>query len=170
VTFRMLNFNIRPVAADDKDWVGKFIAERWGGDFVIAHEVIYYPRKLAGFVAEQEAEKVGLVTYHLVEHSCEIVTIDSTRSNQGVGTALIEAVRTMAQKAGCTRLWLVTTNDNIHALRFYQKRGFELVAVHRNAVTRSRRQKPSIPLNGENGIPIRDEIELELQSACRKKI
>jgi len=159
----MLNFNIRPVAADDKDWVDKFIAERWGDNFVVAHNVIYYPRELAGFVAEQDGKKVGLATYHLAGHSCEIVTIDSTYPNHGLGTALIEAVKTVAQKARCTRLWLVTTNDNLHALRFYQKRGFELVAIHRNAVTRSRRQKPSIPLNGENGIPIRDEIELELQ-------
>jgi len=167
VIFRMLNFNIRPVAADDKGWVDEFIAERWGGNFVVAHDVIYYPCELAGFVAEREGEKVGLVTYHLAEHSCEIVTIDSTRSNHGLGTALIEAVKTIAQNSGCTRLWLVTTNDNLHALRFYQKRGFELVAVHRNAVTRSRELKPGIPLIGADGIPIRDEIELELQFTKR---
>jgi len=159
----MLNFNIRPVAADDKDWVDKFIAERWGDNFVVGHDDIYYPRELAGFVAEQNGKKVGLATYHLAGHSCEIVTIDSTRPNQGLGSALIEVVKTVAQKAGCTRLWLVTTNDNLHALRFYQKRGFELVAVHRNAVARSRELKPVIPVLGNDGIPIRDEIELELQ-------
>jgi hypothetical protein len=63
---------------------------------------------------------------------------------------------------GCTRLWLITTNDNLHALRFYQKRGFMLVAVHRNAVEQSRKLKPEIPLYGKDGIPIRDEIELEM--------
>ena len=59
-------------------------------------------------------------------------------------------------------MWLITTNDNLNALRFYQKRGFELVAVHRHAVDESRKIKPEIPLVGENGIPIRDELGLEL--------
>jgi GNAT superfamily N-acetyltransferase len=75
---------------------------------------------------------------------------------------LIDAVRQEAQRAGCKRLWLITTNDNLTALRFYQRRGFVLVAVHRNAVELSRKLKPQIPLIGEHGIPIRDEIELEM--------
>jgi len=129
----MTKFFVRPVLPDEKGWINEFIAERWGDNFVVAHDVIYYPCELAGFVAEQDGEKIGLITYHLAGHNCEIVTIDGTRPNHGVGTALIEAVKTVAQKAGWTRLWLVTTNDNLHALRFYQKRGFELVAVRRNA-------------------------------------
>jgi RimJ/RimL family protein N-acetyltransferase len=79
-----------------------------------------------------------------------------------VGTALIEAVTEAAREAGCRRLWLITTNDNLHALRFYQRRGFRLAALHRDGITESRRQKPSIPLIGLDGIPIRDEIELEM--------
>jgi ribosomal protein S18 acetylase RimI-like enzyme len=80
----------------------------------------------------------------------------------GVGTALLDAVKNAAGWAGCKRLWLVTTNDNTHALRFYQKRGFHIAAVHRNALLRSRELKPEIPLAGMDGIPIRDEIELEI--------
>jgi hypothetical protein len=62
--------------------------------------------------------------------------------------------------ANCTRF--ATTNDNLNALRFYQKRGFVLVSVHRNAVIKSRQLKPEIPLTGNDGIPLRDEIELEM--------
>jgi ribosomal protein S18 acetylase RimI-like enzyme len=72
-------------------------------------------------------------------------------------------VREVATAAGCRRLWLITTNDNLDALRFYQRRGFELVAVHRDFREVARRLKPSIPLEGNFGIPIRDEIELELR-------
>jgi len=62
----------------------------------------------------------------------------------------------------CPRLWLVTTNDNVDALRFYQRRGFCLVCVHRGAVDHSRAHlKPEIPLAGNNRIPLRDELELE---------
>ncbi|MBK9123270.1 MAG: GNAT family N-acetyltransferase, partial [Chloroflexi bacterium] len=63
---------------------------------------------------------------------------------------------------GIHRLWLITTNDNLDALRFYQKRGWHLVAVHRDALNESRRLKPQIPIIGMDGIPLRDEIELEM--------
>lgn len=117
---------------------------------------------LPGFVALYQSEKVGLVTYNIVDIGCEIVTINSIHPSSGVGTALIEAVRDIAIKSGCKRLWLITTNDNMNALRFYQKRGFILVAVHRNALEQSRKLKPEIPLIGEHGIPLSDEIELEM--------
>ena len=158
----MSNFNIRPVDADDKDWIKQFIIGRWGAELVVAHGVVFYPHDLPGYVALQGEERVGLVTYHIEEGSCEIVTLDSIQPSIGVGTALIEGVKKVARQSGCRRLWLITTNDNLNALRFYQKRGFVLVAVHRNALEISRKLKPEIPLIGADGIPLRDEIELEM--------
>ena len=158
----MSNFYIRPLNSDDRDWVLQFITEHWGADMVIAHGVIYYPHDLPGFVAVQEGKRVGLVTYRIKGDSCEIVSLDSIRPSIGIGTALIEAVKEVARQSGCSRLWLITTNDNLNALRFYQKRGFVLVTVHRNALEISRKLKPEIPLIGADGIPLRDEIELEM--------
>ena len=80
----------------------------------------------------------------------------------GVGSALIDAVKKVAASAGCRRLWLITTNDNTAALRFWQKRGFWLAAVYPNAIAESRLLKLEIPLTGNDNIPIRDEIELEM--------
>jgi acetyltransferase (GNAT) family protein len=107
-------------------------------------------------------KKLRNVGYNITGTSCEIVTINSIRPFAGVGTSLIEAVRDIALQSGCKRLWLITTNDNMNALRFYQKRGFILVAIHRNALDVSRKLKPEIPLIGNDGIPLRDEIELEM--------
>ena len=76
--------------------------------------------------------------------------------------SLVLAARDIAIQSNCTRLWLITTNDNIPALIFYQNRGFNLVAIHKNALEFSRRLKPEIPMIGLDGIPIRDEIELEM--------
>lgn len=71
-----------------------------------------------------------------------------------------------AQRRSTARVWLITTNGNTDALRLYQRLGFVLVALHRDAVTRSRHDlKPEIPAMSAAGIPIRDEIELELPSA-----
>ena len=136
--------------------------EHWGSNRVVSRGVIYYPQNLPGFVALLNGEKVGLATYNIVNESCEIVTIDSMHPSTGVGTTLIESVKDVAIRSGCKRLWLITTNDNTNALRFYQKRGFVLVAVHRNALDQSRKLKPEIPSIGNDGIPLRDEIELEM--------
>jgi GNAT superfamily N-acetyltransferase len=156
-------FFIRPLSAGDQDWVRRFLIGRWGSDRMIAHGVEYHPHTLPGFAAIEDGRPIGLITYHVERDGCEIVTIDSVQSGQGIGTALIEAVRNVAREAGCKRVWLITTNDNLNALRFYQKRGFVLVAVHRDAITEARKIKPEIPLVGEFGIPIRDEIELEME-------
>jgi ribosomal protein S18 acetylase RimI-like enzyme len=150
---------------EDAAWVAHYIAAQWGSRIAVAHGAIYRPAELPGFVAEVDGEAVGLLTYYIDGDACEIVTLDSQRAGQGIGTALIEAVKDAARHSGCRRLWLVTTNDNTHALRFYQKRGFILAALHRDAVAASRAIKPEIPVLGNNGIPIRDEIELEMSLA-----
>ncbi len=137
--------------------------DRWGAEIVVAHGVIYRPPELPGFAAVGHDQPIGLLTYQLHANQCEIVTLDSLRPGNGIGTALIEAAKASAEQSGCRRMWLVTTNDNLNALQFYQKRGFELAAVHRHALERSRQIKPEIPLIGEHGIPIRDEIELEMR-------
>jgi ribosomal protein S18 acetylase RimI-like enzyme len=155
-------FTLRPLRPEDAAWVAQHIAAEWGAEIVVAHGAVYRPAELPGFVAEVGDEKMGLLTYHIAGDACEIVTLDSQRPNCGIGAALIAAVKEATQQAGCRRLWLITTNDNTHALRFYQKRGFVLAALHRDAVAASRAIKPEIPLIGNDGIPIRDEIELEL--------
>lgn len=81
--------------------------------------------------------------------------------NRGIGTALINSAIEIARNHRCRKVVVITTNDNLEALRFYQKRGFDLVRIRRDALTLSRKLKPSIPEIGENGIPIRHELELE---------
>jgi GNAT superfamily N-acetyltransferase len=159
----MPNIIIQSLNIADREWVPQFMLEHWGSNRVVSRGVIHYPQDLPGFVALYEGEKVGLVTYNIISASCEIVTINSIRPSSGVGTALIEAVKNIALQSGCKRLWLITTNDNMNALRFYQKRGFVLVAIHRNALELSRKLKPEISLIGDHGIPLRDEIELEMK-------
>jgi GNAT superfamily N-acetyltransferase len=156
------NFVVRPLTGDDRPWVDRLMRQRWGGETVVTRGVVHWPAELPGFVALRGGERVGLVTCSVRGKDCEIVSLDSLAEGTGVGTSLIEAAREWARQRGCERLWLVTTNDNVGALRFYQKRGFVLVALHQDAVERSRRLKPGIPLVGNDGIPIRDEIELEI--------
>jgi ribosomal protein S18 acetylase RimI-like enzyme len=95
---------------------------------------------------------------------CEVLTLHAVQQWRGVGTALLQLVEQLAAEQGCRRLWLITTNDNVDALRFYQRRGFRLAALHRGAVDDCRAQlKPEIPTVGDYGIPLHDELELDKQ-------
>jgi len=154
-------FSIRRLTPDDLPELRQFWIEHWGGEEMIARGNVYRVEQLDGFVAENGSEWVGLLTFFVKNGECEVTSFDSLREGQGVGTKLMDAVVEEARKQNCKRVFLITTNDNMHALRFYQRRGFELVALYRDAVKESRRLKPSIPLTGFDDIPIRDEIELE---------
>lgn len=158
-----LDLDIRPVTADDRNWVDDFLREHWGSDRMVAHGTLYYPAELPGFIAMRGDHPAGLVTYNIEGTSCEIVTIDAVQKGGGVGSVLVEAMKHEAIAHGCTRLWLITTNDNLRALRFYQRRGFVLAVLRPNALEDSRTLKPEIPLIGEHGIPLRDELELEMR-------
>jgi N-acetylglutamate synthase-like GNAT family acetyltransferase len=157
----MVNFAIRTLNETDHVWVRELLTSYWGSPTVVVHDSVYHPEHLPGFVAVDGERRLGLLTYRKEGCECELVTLNSLVPDTGVGTALVAAARDAARQAGCTRLWLMTTNDNLRALGFFQKRGYRLVKVYRDAVTRARLKKPEIPSMAEGGIPIRDEIELE---------
>lgn len=158
----MTSFQINPLGDNSRNWAERLIEEQCGAPVIISRGVAHRIGDLPGFVAQWDDEYIGLATYCVRGDDCEMVSLHSVVQGSGVGSALNEAVKKAAIAAGCKRLWLITTNDNTAALRFYQKRDFALVAVHRKALERSRKLKPEIPLVGIDGIPMRDEIELEM--------
>jgi len=160
---RIRAFLIRAIQASDRSWIVSFVKSHWGSDIVVGKGRVLRPAELDGFAAFRGKNAVGLLTYRIEDLDCEIVTIDSTSEGEGIGTALIDVVRETAKAKGCRRLWLITTNDNLNALGFYQRRGFRLIALYSNALEASRKLKPQIPMKAANGIPIRDELELELE-------
>ena len=157
-----MHLEIKPITDADQNWIRELLQTYWGSVQVVSRGRLHQADQLPGFIAELWGQKVGLVTYHLENGQGELVSLNSLVERQGVGTAMVQAVRQVAQAAGCTRLWLITTNDNLAALRFYQKRGFVLGQLHPNAIEQSRQLKPEIPRTAQNGIPIRDELESEL--------
>ncbi|SRR6266566_3081459 len=155
-------FKIRPAEQRDRDWIAQFLTDHWGSPRVVSRGQVHSAELLPGFIVVMRGQRVGLITYRLDGKECEIVTLDSTIEDRGMGTALIDEVKRAAATEGCKRLWLITSNDNMKALRFYQKRGFRLAALYCDALNEARKLKPEIPLVGIDGIPLRDEIELEL--------
>ena len=153
---------IRAVCEGDRPMLSWLVAELWGSELVAVHGNVLRPAELPGFIAERSRRVVGLLTYQLVGDFLEIVTLNAIERRAGIGTLLIEASAGTARHFRCREIRLTTTNDNVDALRFYQRRGFRLAGLRAGAVDRSRLEKPEIPRVGDYGIPLHDEIELSL--------
>ncbi|MCM3706818.1 MULTISPECIES: GNAT family N-acetyltransferase [Cytobacillus] len=139
----------------------EFFKQQWGSTEMVISSGIYDCSALDGYAVQNEEDKIiGLITYIIKNTECEIISLDSTEEGKGIGTRLVLEVESLAKKKNCRVVKLITTNDNLLALKFYQKRGFILSKIIHNAVEEARKVKPEIPLIGNGGIPIRDEIEL----------
>jgi GNAT superfamily N-acetyltransferase len=175
----------------DAEFVRRSLMESMAGTAVAGHGELIDAMRLAALVAWIDDEPVGHLTYRQDPPSTsppgstppastppastppastppastppgwEVVTLHAARPGRGVGAALMAALLDRARQAGAARVWLITTNDNTNALRFYQRLGFDLVRLDRDAVTEARRRlKPTIATHAD-GIPIRHELELE---------
>jgi len=155
-------FKILPITESHYAWVREKFIEHWGSTRIVSRQKTYNANDLPGFIVYDKKQPVGLITYLIQNRECEIITINSFKEQQGIATLLLKAVHTFAREQHCYRIWLITTNDNLKALGFFQKRGFRMIAIYPDALKESRRLKPEIPEIGLNNIPLRDEIELEL--------
>ena len=153
---------IRPAGPQDSPWAASLLAASWGSSHVARRGQLIDASSLPALVALDGERRCGLATYRRDGAATELVTIDADPTGRGIGTRLLRAIARQEAAAGARRLWLVTTNDNLDALRFYQRRGLRLVAVHPGGAAVSRRLKPTIPEVGRYGIEIRDELELAL--------
>jgi GNAT superfamily N-acetyltransferase len=152
---------IRPINPSDIPAIHQAVEALWGSPILVVHLKQYNCDELPGLAAFLEGDLAGFLHYEIKEDACEILTLAALTEGQGIGTALISAIEKYAAERHCNRILVATTNDNLHAIKFYQHRGFQLKEVFWGRINLARRMKPSIPTIGENGIPIQDEILLE---------
>ncbi len=150
---------VRAKEAADQPWIEEALIRAWGSIVVVNHGRVINVVSLPALIADDRA---GLATYAIDSQrgEAELVTLNAFTPSRGIGTALIEALASLLVARSIRSLYLTTTNDKLGALRFYQRRGFRLVALRPGAVAEARRLKPSIPLLGDDGIPMRDELDL----------
>jgi GNAT superfamily N-acetyltransferase len=153
---------VRAISPGDAEAVRAHLLSTWGSTRVAGRGVLHEATTLPGYLAERDGELAGLLTYSVGGDVLEIVTLAATPPGAGAGTALVAAVVGEAGRGGCARVRVMTTNDNVDAVRFYQRRGFRLSALRPGGLASARRLKPEIPEVGAYGIPLRDEIDLEL--------
>jgi ribosomal protein S18 acetylase RimI-like enzyme len=154
--------SVRPVEDSDRDWLRETLTQLGQLRIVSRGRLTEDAGKLPGFLAERGGSKVGYALVRIDRGELEVVALEALSRREGLGTALLTAAADEARRAGCARAWLITTNDNLDAVRFYQRRGWDLVALHRDSVTAGRKLKPELPEVGDYGLPIRHELEFEL--------
>ena len=146
----------------DRDEVRRFIEQRWQGPRVMSHGREFYPHEEQGLIERRDGAIVGLLTYHIESEGMELLTLNSTLEGKGIGSALMLDAIAKARELTCERIWLTTTNDKLRAIGFYQRLGFRMAAINLGVVDEARKIKPEIPLVGERGIEIHDEVVMEL--------
>jgi len=154
---------VRRVEADEREWLADQLRVQWASTVIVYGDREHDAAQLPALVCCSAGKRLGLATYNLDGPQLEVVTLQRAVEGAGAGSKLLAALVAEARAAGCARLWLLTSNDNLDALRFYQRRGLRIVAIHAGAIDRARERKPSIPLVGSYGIAIHDELELELR-------
>src|SRR5438067_13568092 len=157
----MPGVTVRTMTAEDADWADRLLSGYQATRMTARLGELLDPLELPGLVAEVGGSPVGLLTYRVQSDEMEALTVHAQASGRGAGSALLVAAVEEGRRGGVRRLWLVTTNDNLHAIRFYLRRGMHVARVHEGAVDRDRQLKPEMSsVNGENGIPMRAWVEL----------
>ncbi len=160
---------VRALGEEDRPWVAECCRRLFSSPMVVSRGRRFEPARLPGLVAWEGEERAGVLAYAEEPGGAEVVLLAAEPPNRGAGTALLRAVEDLGRERGWERLRLCTTNDNTRALRFYQCRGWDLVALHRGAVERDRELKPEIPREGQDGIAVRHTLELERRLGRREE-
>ncbi len=153
-----MSVEIRPIEDEDHGAVRTLLTERWTGPEILLDGQMVDASCLPGYIAIAGDEVAGLVTIIKRPQEWEILTLDSLSRWGGTGTLLLDAVVADARETGISRLTVRTSNDNLDAFRFYQRRGFRMERVAQGVIDKERDQRPEIPVRGDYGIPIHDEV------------
>jgi ribosomal protein S18 acetylase RimI-like enzyme len=158
-----MEYEIIEKTNEDNKELENIVRQNWGSNKIVSKGKLYEIPTLKGILIKNNNEIIGIGLYNITDNECEITLLETFIQNIGTGTKLIEKIMEIAKHNKCKRLWLVTSNDNINALKYYQKRGFLFKNIYINEMEKARKLKPEIPFIGENNIPIRDEIEFEIK-------
>jgi ribosomal protein S18 acetylase RimI-like enzyme len=156
--------NIRKMTKEDAPLVHQFMKEKWGGEPLLIHGKKYYPSSgnLEGFLLFDDSKDIkGFLIYDTKGSEYEIIVFEVFDKFKGLGTKLLDEFIRVAKAAGHKKVIVMTTNDDLDALRFYQRRGFVITGIAINIFEQARKIKPRIPELGDYNIPIRDEILME---------
>lgn len=152
---------IEAINKQNRALVIEFFNEHWKSSEMIVSSGRYNCADLPGLIYLEDEKITGLLTYIIMDKTIEIISLDIVIENRGIGTQLMTFMERLAYKNCMFNIRVITTNDNMNALKFYQKLGYRIKGIIPDAVNEARLIKPQIPMVAENGIQILDELVLE---------
>ena len=157
-----MSFDVKDIVLEERKKINNFILKRWLSLRMILRGKIVDLKNIDGFYIEDKNNIIAVITYRIVGFSLEIISLDSVYENKRIGSLLINKIKAFANECNLKNIIVITRNDNLRALGFYQKKGFILNKVFFDSIKQACKLKPEIPIKNKNGILIRDEIELKL--------
>ena len=84
--------------------------------------------ELRGSIAQHGGLPRAFLTFSDIGNELEVVTSHAATPGLALGSRLLEAVRKRPCDLRCRRMWIITTNHNEVAIRFYHLRGMRIAA------------------------------------------
>jgi GNAT superfamily N-acetyltransferase len=111
-------------------------------------------------IARHGAEVVGhiQIIYHGLQWEIRSIAVAERQQRRRIGTALVRSVLERAVLEGCIQIVVGTAAADIGNLRFYQRLGFRMDRIERDAFSCDR----GYPVLEVDGIPVRDWVWLSL--------
>ena len=159
------NLVVREPSRNEIDWLLDESIDL-GGPVIVSSGRLYELSRQELLIAVAAEEPVGFVAFRCEGEKAEVLAIKSLHRQHGIGTTLLAHVEDVVRRRGVGEVVLVTTNDNTDALRFYQRRGYQILDFQRNAfrdVLLLKGLDPNAVIIGQHGIVVRDVIVLAKQ-------
>jgi GNAT superfamily N-acetyltransferase len=143
----------------DRPMVRDLLKRDFGRTQIVAFGDVMDVDQMPMLVAVAAADPSGALVYRQLGDALHIVALatDPMWQRSGVGGNLVAEAELLARRLSLSKLVVATTNDNLPALYFYQRRGYRLTdLVVNNIAAHTKKEVP-----GFAGIPVRDEVRLE---------
>lgn len=91
-------------------------------------------------VAKMQNNIVGYVTFNIQEKNnpimryrkqlqIEAICVDENNRCKGIGTELLKHLKNIAKEKNCTDMYLTVNEENINAIKLYEKFGFKVKSI-----------------------------------------
>lgn len=150
---------VREATESDRAAARELFERDFGRTEIVSFGEVMNIDAMPALVAVMYDEPSGALAYRLLGDALHIVALatDPMWQRSGVGGHLIAEAELLARRLELARLLVSTTNDNLPALYFYQRRGYRLIELVPDSFVR----QTGRVVPGFAGIPVRDEIRLE---------
>jgi ribosomal protein S18 acetylase RimI-like enzyme len=149
----------RVTSASERNAIRRCVKQFWGEEEQLSFDRKFDAIGLPAYVAKVRNQVIGFISFAEADDTIIIVALGVQPKYQGsgVGTSLIAKVEAEAKRQGMSKLLVSTSNDDLPALAFYQRLGFQIYEVKPNVIA----EKHGKILEGIGRLPIRDELRLQ---------